>query len=1059
MNRRIALLAALALASSSALAGCGDSPADGTPADAATDVDAADSGSGFDGGTDAAVDGGADAVDDATDGGGDAGTDDGSPDAEADTAEVGDDSFFDPDLGQDGGTGGPDGGDLGPIEILAIDPARGPVEGGTAIVVFGSGFSASTELLINGRRVEDFDLVDEETLLARTPANPAGTWDVKAIGESGDYVLEDGFTYFEALSLTSIEPARGPVRGGVPVTLTGTGFTPDASVSVDGRLAIDVHVIDGDTIEFVMPPGDAGTADVRLTSANGSRVLDDAFEYYEDVDLAAVVPSAGNRTGTYTVQLSGTGFGPDCTVFFGGREAVTEYIDPTTLEVAVPAGPAGFVDVRVDAVDRLGDTLLDGFFYIDNSVEGLSVQAVVPGSGSAAGGQTVVVAGTGLDAATEVRFGASEAEIVTAGTTRLVVNTPPGSVGSVDVTVVTPDDTQTLADGFEYVPELSIRDVDPSAGSIVGGLAVTVTGEGFDAATSVRFGAVGARSVSLVSPTELAVVTPPNTVGLTDVTVSRGGQIDVLEDGYRYTTVADVTAMAPTRGAIAGNTWVVIRGSGFDADSTAFFDGIEVPEVTLIDPSTLAVRTPPHDAATVSVDVEVGGELLRVPGRFVYYDPFSDALGWWGEAIDGSVNVTVLDGETGARIAEAYITLGYRASDTIYTGVTNANGQVTISYPEISGPQTVSATASGYSSVTVTNVDAENVIVVLTPFPPPPSDGEPPPPPDWPIVTGTLTGLDKIVDPGPNERLIAVIRNTTTSPGGSNPQGTGYTEVEYTDGETAFPYSMPVRPGDMAVVAICGVFNDVTGEFTPLYMGVERRLFTRMGEDLIVDLDCDISMDATADFKFVNAPRGPGGPDVNVAIPYLDFGGEGGIDLLYAPQADAEIVSGTRLVDLAEPALEGAVYYMVGQAVPTDANLPFSVAFARDVTDLDELVIFGPMVSPANLVYPAAPGFNLVERRLEWSISGTVAPDFYYAYIMDGAQEVMYWEIWLPGDEAGINLPAFPDDAPGGGLPNPMILIVLAVDAITFNYDEFEFNDFGLDNWASYSANGWVLFP
>jgi hypothetical protein len=35
--------------------------------------------------------------------------------------------------------------------------------------------------------------------------------------------------------------------------------------------------------------------------------------------------------------------------------------------------------------------------------------------------------------------------------------------------------------------------------------------------------------------------------------------------------------------------------------------------------------------------------------------------------------------------------------------------------------------------------------------------------------------------------------------------------------------------------------------------------------------------------------------------------------------------------------------------------------------------------------------------------------------------------------------------------------VVISVDAYTFSYDNFEFNDFAFGNWKSYSLNGWLI--
>jgi hypothetical protein len=224
-----------------------------------------------------------------------------------------------------------------------------------------------------------------------------------------------------------------------------------------------------------------------------------------------------------------------------------------------------------------------------------------------------------------------------------------------------------------------------------------------------------------------------------------------------------------------------------------------------------------------------------------------------------------------------------------------------------------------------------------------------------------------------------------------------------------------------------------------------------------VEIECDIRMDQTMTYKFRNPPLFVGGPDTNQAIPYLDFGGEGATNLLRIAEGNTEIIVQDRFVPLDDPQLAGVDYEVTGQSVPSSGGLPFSIVFARNVTDPDERVDFPTSMPPADLVYPS-PGGTVVDRRFEWELATDEDADFYYAYIQDLAQEITFWEIWLPGDQLGFNLPYFPPGEGAVALPEgPLVLIVLSVDAITFDYDEFEFNDFGSWNWRAYSAAGWVF--
>lgn len=1040
--RFLAFLALFTLA----LGGCGDDPtgpgADVDGADAAQDVstDAVGDSGEDDAGTDVATD-----------------TADASPDAVADTGDAGadistdtrPDTFFDPDIGADAATDTTD--SSGPIGVYSIDPALGPEEGGTFVAIFGYGFTVNTVVLVNGRPLERVDFVDSETLLAYTPANPAGVYDVKFASGDEEFVLAGGFEYFADLSLDAIEPATGPTRGGVPARVTGSGFTDDTRVSVGGRLGIDARVIGSTAVEFVVPPGVAGDAEVRVTNTFGSAALADAFNYYAEPLLSGAVPAAGATTGGYDVVLMGTGLDTVTTVRFGAATATIVDQSEAQLTVTVPPGAAGPADIAVVGTTG-GSTILAGFRYV-NTEGALAVDAVVPASGALSGGYDVTVAGPGVDAATDVQFAGVSGAITASSPGALLVTVPAGaSVGAVDVEVTTADASATGTGVFAYIDDLAIDSVTPPTGDVAGGETITVAGSGFTAATRVAFGPVFA-TTTLMDAGTLSVVAPPGPLGVVDVQVVDGDRVATLADGYTYTEAPVATGLVPSRGAIAGNTYVVVRGRGFQGDVRVTFNGIDATDVTIIDGATLAVRTPRFDeAGRAAVRVYVNEEEAEGRLPFAYYDPWSPAGGWWGGPVEGSVNATVEDARTGERIVDAFVTLNLRADGPSASCVTNDRGQCVISAPGINGPQTVSASAVDYSAATVTDVDARNVILQLNSLVmPPPSGGGGDTPPS---ISGTLEGLDKIVDPADDERIVGVIRTSTPGVGAANPDGTGFAQVTWDGGSEPIPYAMASREGELAVVALCGVLNETTGDFTPLYMGIRRGLAVRgVGTEYEVNLECDIHLSQTMTFKFRNPPIYPGGPQVNQAIPYLDLGNEGATDLLRIAEGRGEIITQDHFAPLSHPALADASYEVIGQTVPNDGGFPYSVVYARDIIDPDDRIDFPESVPPPNILYPADSG-TVVERRFEWSLATDVNPDFYYAYIQDASQSATFWEVWLPGDQSGFNLPYFPPGTPEAMPSGTLVFIILAIDAYTFDYEEFEGNDFGSWNWKSYGVAG-----
>ncbi len=83
-----------------------------------------------------------------------------------------------------------------------------------------------------------------------------------------------------------------------------------------------------------------------------------------------------------------------------------------------------------------------------------TITKVAPKTGPVAGETPVTITGTNLAGATSVRFGASDAIDITAGSaTSITAVSPPGARGTVDVTVTTPSGTTAVSrkDHFKYV--------------------------------------------------------------------------------------------------------------------------------------------------------------------------------------------------------------------------------------------------------------------------------------------------------------------------------------------------------------------------------------------------------------------------------------------------------------------------------------------------------------------------------------------------------------------------------------------------------------------------------
>jgi hypothetical protein len=152
-----------------------------------------------------------------------------------------------------------------------------------------------------------------------------------------------------------------------------------------------------------------------------------------------------------------------------------------------------------------------------------------PRTGTAAGGTQVTITGLNFKGpdVTSVKFGTLSASKFTVDSgTSLTAEAPPGTAGTVDVTVTT--SAGTSAPGMTYKFENpTVASISPAAGSKAGGEPVTVTGSGFalGGATTFTFGAGHAVSVSCASMTSCTMNTPPAAkVATVDVRATAGGK-------------------------------------------------------------------------------------------------------------------------------------------------------------------------------------------------------------------------------------------------------------------------------------------------------------------------------------------------------------------------------------------------------------------------------------------------------------------------------------------------------------------------------------------------------
>ncbi len=429
-----------------------------------------------------------------------------------------------------------------PVTVGAVTPPSGHVLGGETVTITGSGFTAGARVVFGDRLAIGVEVLDGETIVATTPdtATP-GPVDVRVASDLGVGRLAEGYVYFEAPRVVSVQPAVGPLAGDNRVTVLGRGFVAPLLVTLDGRECDEVQIVGPGELEVLAPAAaEPGAVDLVVSTAWGSETAERAYTYLDDVaadapELLTVFPASGPMGGGNLVTLGVLGLShmAEVEVRFGDRVAplVSVDLDAHTVVVAAPTALAeGAVAVSVGSGGE--PSVLDAAYtYLPSP----RLHDITPIFGPAAGGTQATLSGAGFTPATEVRVGALAAQVTFVDAQTLTITTPPGTPGLANVTVFDGGQQDTLFGGFQYQAPAAIWLVDPPHGSTAGGDLVTVFGNGFLPGSQVRVGDAPATNAVVLSQGRLEAKTPPGFEGPADVLVLTSNTAAAkLAKGFTY---------------------------------------------------------------------------------------------------------------------------------------------------------------------------------------------------------------------------------------------------------------------------------------------------------------------------------------------------------------------------------------------------------------------------------------------------------------------------------------------------------------------------------------------
>lgn len=238
---------------------------------------------------------------------------------------------------------------------------------------------------------------------------------------------------------------------------------------------------------------------------------------------AAGLVLQNNAGDSLAVPANATAFEFATPVALGGSYSVTVQTQPTGLTCTVNDGMGSNVAAAVNTVSVTCSTAT---FAIGGSISGLIDSGLVLRN-NGADDLSVAANATSFQFSTPVAYGGSYNATVEQQPTSMTCSITNGSGSNVaaDVTDVT----------VVCAALTTITAISPSAGLIIGGTLVTITGTGFTGATSVTFNGLSAFSITVVNDTQLTVLTPSGAPGTVDVVVTTPAGSATLLGGYAYT--------------------------------------------------------------------------------------------------------------------------------------------------------------------------------------------------------------------------------------------------------------------------------------------------------------------------------------------------------------------------------------------------------------------------------------------------------------------------------------------------------------------------------------------
>ncbi|CAF3361139.1 unnamed protein product [Rotaria sp. Silwood1] len=483
-------------------------------------------------------------------------------------------------------------------------------QNGTIVTIDGIGFGSTIEsniVSIGESGSCNVTKVNTTSIICTIVNAPSGPQSVQVnVVNKGFALSNESATVIVQLSILSFQPTRGGAGGGYRLTVIGTGFSSNASITIDGNPCTNSSVANFSSITCIVPPTtniNNGQALVTVIDGTLSVNASSYFLYNTSVTptILSISPTIFTLNGG-TLNITGVGFGNSSVfVFIGSTNVSIMSLSSNQILVRLSALPPGLYPVTVNTSTGFARPL----FYVEYR---FYVQQISPQVGSLYGGTNVSVQGEGFDNSTVIQFRDQNnilfpCNIMSIESTQINCRTT-SAVAQVMIAANGIDPIK--GPGFAWLPSRQtvqqgtvvtwqwispivtspltykiLQVANPYSNQLVTG--------GFDSGAATASAPNASCSSSTLNISSCGQ-TAPTTENPTNFLATLCTMESIISVSPAEGTVGTVITIT---GSIFGGTRVIIDGDGFSPDNTrVFIAGTEYTNLTTISYSQIILTTP-----------------------------------------------------------------------------------------------------------------------------------------------------------------------------------------------------------------------------------------------------------------------------------------------------------------------------------------------------------------------------------------------------------------------------------------------------------------------------------